>query len=141
MLVTRKVDLLAAEEAPQLDITQRRRLRLSLGEGQVFVLAIDRGDDVPDVLRVFTLKEFSVIGSVFRWLITDDTGRLFEGRHKGIEISPITRVEAAPVFPLVLTQGEYGLKAAFEFDLPQACRIHLLHYLKRRWPQALRSDL
>lgn len=137
MLVTQKVALIDECVEP-IDTADTKTIRLSLGENQVFVLAVDRGDAVPVILRVFTLNEFSVVGSVFRWVITDDQGRTFDGRHQPITLRP-DWLEIHPVFPLVITQGDHGLRAAFEFTLPKGCRIHLLHYLKRKWPEVVKG--
>jgi hypothetical protein len=107
---------------------------VALSEQSIFVLARDHGEAPPDVLRIFVLDNFSVTGSVFKWTVTDDQRRIFEGRHQPISLYK-EWFTMAPVFPLIILPGDHGFRVMFECTTPTCFRIHHASYVKRRWPE------
>lgn len=135
MLTTQKVlPLDVGVTSVTLDTTNLRTFRVALSEQAIFVLAGDRGEDAPEIVRVFILDSFVVTGSVFKWSVTDDRQRFFDGRHQ-----PVTLYRdwftMAPVFPLVILPGDTGFRVMFECKLPVGYRVHHASYVKRRWPE------
>lgn len=136
MLVTGQVIPLGQNEVPEeLDTDLTRTCKVALYENSVFLLAKDRGEDPPDVLRIFRLVEFSVHGSRFKWVVRDDKDRQFDGMHQPVRLTD--QLTMQPIFPLVMTLGEYGFKVVWEFKAPKKYRVHHLSYVKKRWPEVI----